>query len=156
MSLADATGEWEVIQRNSQLVERLLPTHIVMAAYLLFAAMIFDALDGRIARLTRSTSDFGAQLDSLADVVSFGAAPAIIVVALMTRQVQDAQVLVAAPQIQSLQTRGAWLMAAVYLSCAALRLALFMVATGAGAESQIRFRGLTSPGAAARIAVRVR
>ena len=152
LSLADASVPLEVIQRNSQLVERLLPTHIVMAAYLLFASMIFDALDGRIARLTRSTSDFGAQLDSLADVVSFGAAPAIIVVALMTRQVQDAQALADAPQIQSLLTRGAWLMAAVYLSCAALRLARFNVETGADEASHMSFRGLPSPGAAACIA----
>src|SRR4051812_9368442 len=48
------------------------------AAYLVFVAMIFDALDGRLARFARHTTDFGGQLDSLADVVSFGAAPAYI------------------------------------------------------------------------------
>src|SRR6476646_7685656 len=48
------------------------------AAYLIFMAMVFDALDGRLARFTRHTTDFGGQLDSLADVVSFGAAPAFI------------------------------------------------------------------------------
>ena len=48
------------------------------AAYLIFLAMVFDALDGRLARFTRHTTDFGGQLDSLADVVSFGAAPAFI------------------------------------------------------------------------------
>ena len=48
------------------------------AAYLIFIAMIFDGLDGRLARFTRHTTDFGGQLDSLADVISFGAAPALI------------------------------------------------------------------------------
>jgi len=80
-----STAPLVIIERNSQLIERLLPTHIVMAAYLLFLAMIFDALDGRLARWTRHTTDFGAQLDSLADMVSFGAAPPLIVVALFTR-----------------------------------------------------------------------
>src|SRR5690349_18623228 len=47
------------------------------AAYLIFLAMIFDALDGRLARFTRHTTDFGGQLDSMADVISFGVAPAI-------------------------------------------------------------------------------
>ena len=49
-----------------------------VAAYLIFLAMVFDALDGRLARFARHTTDFGGQLDSLADVVSFGAAPAFI------------------------------------------------------------------------------
>src|SRR5688500_5445108 len=49
-----------------------------VAAYLIFLAMVFDALDGRLARFTRHTTDFGGQLDSLADVISFGAAPAFI------------------------------------------------------------------------------
>ena len=50
----------------------------LVAAYLVFLAMIFDALDGRLARFTRHTTDFGGQLDSLADVISFGAAPAFL------------------------------------------------------------------------------
>src|SRR5438105_2075976 len=58
-------------------------------AYLIFAAMIFDALDGRLARLTRHTTDFGGQLDSLADVVSFGAAPAFIALQLFRLEVLD-------------------------------------------------------------------
>src|SRR4051812_46496609 len=52
--------------------------HFVAAAYLIFIAMIFDAVDGRLARFTRHTTDFGGQLDSLADVVSFGVAPAFV------------------------------------------------------------------------------
>src|SRR5688572_7205282 len=56
----------------------LLPNKFLVAAYLVFIAMVFDALDGRLARFARHTTDFGGQLDSLADVVSFGAAPAYI------------------------------------------------------------------------------
>src|SRR5438105_8067469 len=52
--------------------------HFVASAYLIFVAMIFDALDGRLARFTRHTTDFGGQLDSLADVISFGCAPAFL------------------------------------------------------------------------------
>src|SRR3954469_20966357 len=52
--------------------------NVFAAAYLIFVAMLFDGLDGRLARYTRHTTDFGGQLDSLADVISFGAAPAFI------------------------------------------------------------------------------
>ena len=62
------------------------------AAYLIFIAMIFDALDGRLARLTRHTTDFGGQLDSLADAVSFGAAPAFIALQLFHFEVPNAHV----------------------------------------------------------------
>ena len=58
-------------------------TYLTLAGYLVLLAMVFDALDGRLARLTRRTSDFGGQLDSLADVVSFGVAPAMMVIGLM-------------------------------------------------------------------------
>ncbi len=52
--------------------------HYVAAAYLIFLAMFFDGLDGRLARFTRHTTDFGGQLDSMADVISFGVAPAFL------------------------------------------------------------------------------
>src|SRR5438874_6649259 len=63
---------------NDPLAIWLLSHKFVAAAYLIFVAMIFDALDGRLARFTRHTTDFGGQLDSLADAVSFGAAPAFL------------------------------------------------------------------------------
>ena len=53
-----------------------LTQNMVLAAWLVFVAMVFDALDGRLARMTRRTSDFGGQLDSLCDAISFGVAPA--------------------------------------------------------------------------------
>src|SRR3954452_22349 len=60
----------------------LLAHKFLAAAYLIILAMVFDALDGRLARFARHTTDFGGQLDSLADAVSFGAAPAFIVLML--------------------------------------------------------------------------
>ena len=148
----DVSAPLEIIERNSQLMERLLPSHIVMAAYLVFLAMILDALDGRLARLTRHTTDFGAQLDSLADMVSFGAAPALIVIALLTRQMHGAEPLVIAPISGPLLGRVAWMAVAVYVASAALRLARFNVETEPDEESHMRFRGLPSPGAAASLA----
>ena len=142
----------EIIERHSELMERLLPTHIVMAAYLVFLAMVFDALDGRVARLTRHTTDFGAQLDSLADMVSFGAAPALLVITLLTRQIHGPDPLVVAPISGNLLGRVAWCMAAIYVACAAMRLARFNVETEPDEESHLSFRGLPSPGAAAALA----
>src|SRR6188768_3321739 len=55
------------------------PQQLYQAALAIFFAMFFDAFDGRVARMTKTQSDFGVQLDSLADVISFGAAPALLV-----------------------------------------------------------------------------
>src|SRR5512134_155052 len=55
------------------------PQHLYQAALAVFFAAFFDAFDGRVARLTRTQSDFGVQIDSLADVISFGVAPSIMV-----------------------------------------------------------------------------
>src|SRR4051812_49083935 len=83
------------------------------SAYLIFLAMVFDALDGRLARFARHTTDFGGQLDSLADVVSFGAAPAFIALLLFKAD---------GPDLPFAVTRLVWAMGAVYFSCAAIRL----------------------------------
>jgi CDP-diacylglycerol--serine O-phosphatidyltransferase len=109
------------------------------AACLIFIAMIFDALDGRLARFTRHTTDFGGQLDSLADVVSFGAAPAFI--ALQVFKADN-------PFDMPLPfTRLVWAMGALYFSCAALRLARFNVSNEHGEQHHFSFLGLPSPGA---------
>ena len=105
---------------------------------LIFAAMLCDALDGKVARLTRQTSDFGAQLDSLADVVSFGAAPAFL--ALQVFKVQG-------PEINTVLSRLVWAIGALYFSCAALRLARFNVSNEHGEQHHYSFLGLPSPGA---------
>ena len=86
------------------------------AAYLIFLAMIFDALDGRLARFTRHTTDFGGQLDSLADVVSFGAAPAFIALMLFKSE---------GPVVPFAVSRLVWAVGGLYFSCAAIRLARF-------------------------------
>lgn len=142
----------DVITLNSVLMERMLPSHLVIAGYMLFLAMIFDALDGRLARWTRHTTDFGAQLDSLADVVSFGTAPPLLMIALLTRQFQGDQPMVVAPFSAHLLGRAAWIIAAIYVACAALRLARFNVENEPVEQAHQIFRGLPSPGAAGALA----
>ena len=124
----------------------IFPTYVVMAAYLVVAAMFFDAIDGRLARFTRRTSEFGAQLDSLADIVSFGIAPAVVVLCIV-RPV-DPAALIGWPRVY---WRVEWVMAAVYVSCAALRLARFNVENVEDESAHLGFRGLPSPGAAAAV-----
>ena len=105
-----------------------------LAAISIMVAMLWDALDGRVARLTNTQSDFGAQYDSLADLVSFGVAPALLVYE------------------WSLSDLGriGWLAAFIFLACAALRLARFN--TQVGASNKRYFQGLPSPAAAGVIA----
>ena len=100
----------------------------------IFAAMVLDSLDGRVARMTHTQSAFGEQMDSLSDMVSFGAAPALVA------------------YMWALQPlgRAGWLAAFVYCSCAALRLARFNVNTSV--VDKRYFQGLPSPAAAALVA----
>ena len=108
--------------------------HYQSAVIALFVAMVFDGLDGRVARLTNTQSEFGVQYDSLSDMVSFGIAPAIAAYGW---------------GVNTLDQLG---LACVYLyaSCAALRLARFNVAMGNAKSSD--FTGLPSPVAAALVA----
>ena len=95
--------------------------------------MILDALDGRVARLTHTESDFGAQYDSLVDMVSFGLAPALIMY----------------EWALSGMGKLGWLAAFIYAAGAGLRLARFNVQVGTGDKRY--FRGLPSPSAAALV-----
>jgi len=104
------------------------------AAWAIFIAMILDGLDGRIARLTNTQSEFGAQYDSLSDMVSFGAAPALVIYEWSLR---------------GLGKLG-WLAAFVYCAGAALRLARFN--TNIEVVDKRFFQGLPSPAAAAIVA----
>lgn len=123
---------------------RMLVEHNFLAAsYLIFLAMIFDALDGRLARWTRHTTDFGGQLDSLADVISFGAAPAMIVLSLLKHELPD--------ETPLFISRLIWAIGAVYMSCAAIRLARFNTSNEHGEQHHMSFLGLPSPGAAAAV-----
>lgn len=128
---------------------QLYPTHIAVGAYLVVLAMIFDALDGRLARITRRTSEFGAQLDSIADIVSFGLAPVVLFVTLLLRPAIGAAADV--PDVSRLQFRIGLVAALVYLSCAAIRLARYNVENIKSEEAQRAFSGLPSPGAAAAV-----
>ena len=100
----------------------------------IFAAMVLDSLDGRVARMTNTQSAFGEQMDSLSDMVSFGAAPALIAYEWSLRGLG----------------RWGWIAAFVYCACAALRLARFNVNTGV--VDKRYFQGLPSPAAAALVA----
>ena len=100
----------------------------------IFTAMVLDALDGRVARMTHTQSAFGEQMDSLSDMVSFGAAPALIAYEWALRDLG----------------RWGWIAAFVYCACAALRLARFNVNTSV--VDKRYFQGLPSPAAAALVA----
>lgn len=109
----------------------------VDAAIAVFVAAILDGLDGRVARLTGTQSDFGVQYDSLSDLVSFGIAPALVLYTW---------------SLDNLQAYGpgwgkvGWAAAFIYAACAALRLARFN--TQVGVADKRYFQGLASPAAA--------
>ena len=105
-----------------------------LAAVGVFCAMVLDSLDGRVARMTNTQSAFGEQMDSLSDMVSFGAAPALIAYEWGLKGLG----------------RWGWIAAFVYCACAALRLARFNVNTGV--VDKRYFQGLPSPAAAALVA----
>ncbi len=104
------------------------------AAVAIFAAMVLDSLDGRVARMTNTQSEFGAEFDSLSDMVSFGVAPALVVYEFALR---------------GLGKLG-WIAAFIYVAGAALRLARFN--TNIGVVDKNYFQGLPSPSAAALVA----
>ncbi len=104
------------------------------AVLAIFASMVLDSLDGRVARMTRTQSDFGAEYDSLADMVSFGAAPALVIYEWSLRGLG----------------RWGWVAAFVYVAGAALRLARFN--TNIGVVDKRYFQGIPSPAAAALVA----
>ncbi len=114
-----------------------------VAAIFVFVAMVFDALDGRIARMTGQTTPFGAQLDSLADMVTFGVAPAFL-----AKELVDWHAQAGAQNLLPVHPKLYYAAAAVYVLCAALRLARFNVETGADEEDHRSFKGLPSPAAA--------
>jgi len=125
------------------------------AGWLIFLAMVFDALDGRLARMTRSTSDLGAQLDSLADVVSFGVAPAFLMLQLMVAQLGNElfeNQWIGSETGGRIIGRGVWVIGALFVCCAALRLARFNVETNEDESAHVWFKGLPAPGAAAALA----
>ena len=123
-------------------------TMLTCAGVLIFVGMLLDAVDGSIARLTNSSSELGGQLDSLADVVTFGVAPAYMMLRLVTI---DVGLPIIGPEADDALAKVVWAVGVVYLCCAALRLARFNVETGSTIERSDSFRGLPSPGAAGAV-----
>jgi len=103
------------------------------AGVAILVAIIFDILDGRVARYTRTTSRFGLEYDSLCDLVSFGVAPAVLIYTFALKS----------------YGRYGWLAAFLYVATAALRLAKFNVQT---LKEKTYFSGIPSPGAAGLLA----
>lgn len=130
--------------------ERMLPSYLTIGAGLVLVGMIFDCFDGLVARATRSTTNFGGQLDSLADVVTCGAAPAALMIVLMTRELAGDSI-VPSPLSEHAWGRFTWIAAAVYVAMGALRLARFNVEHANADGDHKTFRGLPIPGAAAVI-----
>jgi CDP-diacylglycerol--serine O-phosphatidyltransferase len=113
-------------------VQQSMEGNFVHATWALFIAAILDSLDGRIARLVKGTSEFGEEYDSLADLVSFGLAPAILAIRWA---------------LNSFGEFG-WAAAFIYLAGAAIRLARFNVLIGEESWSRSYFKGMPSPTAA--------
>ena len=113
---------------------------LVLAGKLILLGMVFDALDGRLARLTRSTSEFGGALDSLADVVTFGVAPALLAKVLCQET------------LGWQSTRVAFVTAAFFAACATLRLARYNAEHDEPDQALGSFAGLPTPGAAGVVA----
>jgi CDP-diacylglycerol--serine O-phosphatidyltransferase len=115
--------------------------HLLRAAgVMILLGMVFDALDGRVARLTRTTTDFGGALDSLADVVSFGVAPALLAKTLVEQS------------LGSSEPKVAFVTAAFYAVCATLRLARYNAEHEEPDQAVRHFVGLPTPGAAGVLA----
>jgi len=112
---------------------------LFIGACAVFVAMVFDMFDGKVARMTRTAGPFGAELDSLADVVSFGVAPAILVHRLVLGQ----------PGVFAYGEKLLWFVTVFYAVMAAIRLARYNAEHSD--EATPWFRGLPSPGAAALV-----
>ena len=105
------------------------------AIWFILAACVFDMLDGRLARLGGHESEFGREFDSLADVISFGIAPALLIYWIVLKDFQHG-----------------WMVAFLYLLCGAMRLARFNCISAKGSGASTDFRGFPIPAAAGVIA----
>jgi len=114
-------------------------------------AVLFDGLDGRIARLTNSTSDFGREFDSLADVITFGIAPAFLAYAWGVRSLEE---LYGTQLVEHLRAVG-WIVTFAFVICGAARLARFNIDSTKPAGDRRYFIGLPIPAAAGVVAALV-
>ena len=118
-------------------------TYFALSGYMILVAMIADMLDGRLARRVQGTSSFGGQLDSLCDIISFGVAPAFLMLNVLEHGIAS----IGLADERFLQ-RFIWLSAAAYISCAAIRLARFNVENEEDESAHMSFMGLPTPAAA--------
>jgi CDP-diacylglycerol--serine O-phosphatidyltransferase len=118
-------------------------TYFAMSGYMVLVAMIADMLDGQLARRVKSTSSFGGQLDSLCDIISFGVAPAYLMLNVLENELASMGL-----SDERLLQRFIWLSAAAYISCAAIRLARFNVENEEDESAHMSFMGLPTPAAA--------
>ena len=135
---------------SGEYLDATAPDHYRTAVWFIFGAAVFDSLDGRLARLGGRESLFGAEFDSLADVVSFGIAPALMMFFLILSPSQGI------PWFRNI----GWFVGFVYLLCAAMRLARFNVITNPLLHPEQKelsndFIGLPVPAAAATVAALV-
>jgi len=130
-------------------------TGLTLAGILIFVGMFLDGVDGSIARLTRSSSSLGAQLDALCDMVTFGVAPAFMGLRLVINHLESTAsgAWIIGPEGDSVLGKVVWGVAAAYVCCTCLRLARFNVESRLDSVNDHRlFRGLPSPGAAGAVA----
>jgi CDP-diacylglycerol--serine O-phosphatidyltransferase len=125
---------------------RLTLPYFAMAGYMVLLAMIADVLDGRLARMSKNTSSFGGQLDSLCDIISFGVAPAFLMLKVLEYKLGSFAG--HNPGLVNFLQRFIWLAAASYISCAAIRLARFNVENEEDESAHMSFIGLPTPAAA--------
>ncbi|HZF17571.1 MAG TPA: phosphatidylcholine/phosphatidylserine synthase [Steroidobacteraceae bacterium] len=160
----DEPSKRQVLRRGIYLLPNLLTTaalfagfyavvaaidgHFERAAVAIFVAMLFDGLDGRVARMTHTESSFGKEYDSLSDMVSFGLAPAIVAYQWGVARIVEA--VSETGQHGVLWSRLGWLATFFFAAAAALRLARFNARSAS--QDKRYFEGLPSPSAAALVA----
>ena len=134
------------INWNFPFMRGFVVTSFALAGYMIFFAMIADVLDGRVARLTRTTSSFGGQLDSLCDAISFGVAPAFLMIKLTELHMEHLRF---GPSGFNVLLGRITIFAAIfYAMCAVVRLARFNVENEEDESAHMYFAGLPSPPAA--------
>ena len=136
--MADPEGFW---LQNPQV------SYFTAAAWFIGFGMICDGLDGFVARKSGSMSDFGGQLDSMSDIITFGVAPAVLMLTVMDSSWKGA-IGPVGPIFGGWSGKLLWTVAAIYVACAMLRLAKFNVETDTDESSHSKFEGMPSPGAA--------
>ncbi len=130
-------------------IHNLDHTNFAWAGYMIFIAMIADVLDGRVARMSHTTSSFGGQLDSLCDMISFGVAPSFLMLKIMRYYMGE--FLDPTDMAEPFLIKFIWISSGLFLTCTAIRLARFNVENEEDETSHMFFSGLPSPAAAGAV-----